>query len=130
MPLFSARYVCSKNSFCPLLLDSRPTKNVSVSIPRRVNRLVPYLFVSLTLRLILLRHRRIEIFNIYAGIFVDQTNVWKNLLVPSFWVEVSLYCIMIAEMLSVMAVSLMKRDRGGALFSGSAATFGLLINIM
>jgi len=73
---------------------------------------------------------RVEIFNIYAGVFVDQTNIWYKYLGHFFWVEVSLYCLMIIEMFSVLVVFLMKRGRQGALLSCSAATFGLLINVM
>jgi len=73
---------------------------------------------------------RVEIFNIYAGVFKDQTDIWYRFLTPSFWIEVSLYCIMIIEMLLALVVFFTKRDIDRALFNCSAAVFGLLINIM
>ncbi|KAL7540630.1 hypothetical protein ACHAXR_010673 [Thalassiosira sp. AJA248-18] len=73
---------------------------------------------------------RVEIFNIYAGIFVDQTGVWSSMLEPCFWAEFSLYIAMIIEMISVLVVFSTKRGRGGALFSCVAAIFGLFINCM
>jgi len=73
---------------------------------------------------------RVEIFNIYAGIFVDQTNIWYKYLSECFWFEVSLYCLMIIEMCLVFLVFLRKRDKPEALFHCSAATFGLMVNIM
>jgi len=73
---------------------------------------------------------RVEIFNIYAGTFVDQTNIWREMLAPCFWVQVFLYCLMIIEMILVLLVFFVKRGREGTLFSCSAAIFGILINVM
>jgi len=77
---------------------------------------------------------RVEVFNIYAGLFIDQTNIWYNknydLLTPSFWVEVGLYCAMMIEMIAVTAVYFKKRDRAESLIQIVAATFGFLMSLM
>ena len=77
---------------------------------------------------------RVEVFNIYAGIFIDQTNIWYNenydLLTPSFWVEVGLYCAMMVEMILVTVVYFKKRERTESLMHFVSATFGFLISLM
>ena len=67
---------------------------------------------------------------IYAGLFIDQTEVWCHALTPSFWVEVSLYCVMMVEMISVIAVCLTKRRSGGHLFQITAATLGFIVSLV
>ena len=69
-------------------------------------------------------------FNISEGLFKDQTELWYPLLDEFFWFEVSSYSLMIIEMILVLAVFLNKRDRGGSLFSCSAAVFGLMIVLL
>jgi len=73
---------------------------------------------------------RVEIFNIFAGTFVDQTGIWREMLAPCFWVQVSLYCLMIIEMVSVLLVFLCKRNIKGTTSSCCAAILGILINVM
>lgn len=60
----------------------------------------------------------------------DQTRTWEKYQVAFFWLELCSYCIMIAEMLFVLAVFLNRRGRHGSCFSCSAAVFGFLINVM
>ncbi|KAL7553150.1 hypothetical protein ACHAWF_016399 [Thalassiosira exigua] len=74
---------------------------------------------------------RVEIFNIYDGVFIDQTGVWKKMLVPSFWIELGLYCAMIVEMLTVLIVFLGGNARkSGTAQSCAAAVWGIVINIV
>lgn len=64
--------------------------------------------------------------------FVDQTGLWYKLLTPSFWVEFSLYVVMITEMISVLIIFIKKRgtEETRTLLSCTAAIIGLLINVM
>jgi len=77
---------------------------------------------------------RVQIFNIYAGDYIDQTAYesfkMTKLFMPSFWLQVSLYCIMMVEMLLVIIVFLSKRGAQGTLvcMNCSAAVFGLLVS--
>ena len=77
-----------------------------------------------------LDNRRVEIFNIRAGIHSDQTGMWHKYQVVFFWLEIATYCVMITEMLSVFVLFLSRRDRDGSFFSCSAAAFGFCINVM
>ena len=74
--------------------------------------------------------RRVEIFNIRANIFVDQTSMWHNYQEVFFWLEIATYCIMITEMITVLVVFLSRRGRDGSFFACTAAVFGFLINVM
>lgn len=74
--------------------------------------------------------RRIEVFNIAEGIFIDQTNLWYQEAEELFWLEVFSYCAMIFEMFLILVVFMRNRDRAGLLPACSAAVFGLVIVIM
>jgi len=69
-------------------------------------------------------------FNISEGLFRDQNSQMYQRLDEFFWIEVSWYCLMIIEMFLVLAVFMNNRDRGGSLFSCSAAVFGLMIILL
>lgn len=83
----------------------------------------PYSLASSTIR-------RIEVFNIAEGIFIDQTNLWYQEAEELFWLEVFSYCAMIFEMFLIIVVTMRNRDRAGLLSACSAAVFGLVIVIM
>ena len=74
--------------------------------------------------------RRIEVFNIAEGIFIDQTNLWYQEAEELFWLEVFSYCAMIFEMFLILVVFMRNRDKAGLLSACSAAVFGLVIVIM
>ena len=74
--------------------------------------------------------RRVESFNIYAEVYVDQQSFWYYLMPLLFQLEVFLYCIMIAEMLLILAIFSTKKGNQGSFISISAAVFGLVINVM
>ncbi|KAL3801884.1 hypothetical protein ACHAW5_008670 [Stephanodiscus triporus] len=70
---------------------------------------------------------RVQAFNYYGD---HGKNVWDNVMPFSFWLEVSLYCVMMAEMLLILAVFLTKKGRAGSFIHCSAAAFGIAINLM
>ena len=65
-------------------------------------------------------------FNVSEGLF-NQPASWYAVLDDFFWWEVSWYCLMIFEMMLVLAVCLNKSDRKGSFLPCSAALFGLMI---
>lgn len=74
--------------------------------------------------------RRVEIFNIRAGIFVDRTGMWHKYHGVFFFLEIATYCIMITEMLFVFVVFLSRRGRDGSFFNCAASVFGFCINVI
>ena len=60
---------------------------------------------------------------------MDQAEIWHHFLEPCFWVEVSLYCIMILEMISILIVHLTKRA-SGSFFACAAAVVGFCISLL
>ncbi|KAL3822990.1 hypothetical protein ACHAXA_008130 [Cyclostephanos tholiformis] len=70
---------------------------------------------------------RVEIFNAYAE---DTQSSWYNLMPFFFWLEVSFYCIMMAEMLLILALFTTMRGSRRSLIFIIAAVFGVVINLM
>ena len=73
--------------------------------------------------------RRVDVFNSYSE-FSDGRSIFSDMLHFFFWLEVSLYCIMMAEMLLILAVFSTKRGSRGSFISSSAAVLGLTINLV